>query len=290
MTSFRQLASEGLVKKKDLYRVRLQDIQIEPGFNLRFVDSDLQDHIESIYQSILNGISIPPIEVRITEESTIVVVDGHCRFYGYQKAKESGMDVEWIDALPFKGDDAERLSRMITSGQGKPLSILEMAIGYERLIDLGWDAQKIADKHGKTKQHVEQMLLLARSSIEIRQMIQDGKVAASIAISAIKKYGEHAYKVLSAQLEGAQIIGKKKVTATSIERPLPKRVVSHVVSSVESFAASLDDNTLENIAKFRDMKPERLINKRISVDASALLDLLDAQEEVEQIRNKRRGL
>jgi ParB family chromosome partitioning protein len=288
-SSLKQLAAQGELKKTDLYRARHKDLNLEPGFNLRRKGPEMDAHIESIFQTIMSGGHIPPIEVRVGEDDKIFICDGECRYRAYAKAIKAGADIEWIDVLPFKGNDADRVANMLTANQGLPFTPLEVALGYKRLVAFNWDNKKIATHHGKTTSSVEQLLVLANANTDVHNLVASGAVAAHTAIDVVRKYGEKAGEYLAAQLQTAQAKGKTKVTNSTIEgRALPKKVLSSVVSSIQSFASRLDRGTLTRIAEFEALAPEQLVGRTVEIDAAALLDLMKAKSAVDEATAKQK--
>ena len=287
MASLKQLASQGVVKKTDLYRIRPQDLKVEAGFNLRLEGQELEDHITSIFTSIMNGGDVPPIEVRVDEDDNIIVIDGHCRRRAYLKAIEAGCSIEWIDVLQFKGNDADRVAKMITSGQGKPLSPLETALGYKRLCKFGWDLDRIAKTHGRTKSHVEQLVVLAHANSDVQQLVAEGAVSAHTAIEVVRKHGEKAGAYLKDQLDTARSRGKSKVTSATIQgRALPRKIIASVVTSIDNFTARLDHRTLTAIAELHTLDPDEIKDRTIEIDAQALLEIMNANTALTEARAK----
>ncbi|MDI3258373.1 MAG: hypothetical protein QJR02_01430 [Sinobacteraceae bacterium] len=285
--TLKKLAAGGSVKKADLYRARPQDIHVEPGFNLRIPGGDLEEHIEGICTSILAGMSVPPIEVRVDDAGKMLIVDGHCRHAAYLRAISRGAEIEFIDVVPFKGNDADRVAKMIASSQGKSLSPLEAALGYKRLIAFGWDAPKIAASTGKNEGYIYALLVLANANSDVQKLVASGRVSASLAIEIIRKQGEKAGEYLIQKFgegEGAQ----SRITKRDIApRLLPRKVMTKVVSGIESFAARFE-NQIDpvQIESIRALPPEERAGRTIQVDADTMLELLSVVEAVKEAKAK----
>lgn len=285
MASLKQLAAQGVVKKTDLFRVRLNDLYVEPGFNLRTEGDDLEAHIDAIAQTIMDGGPIPPLEVRVADDGRVLVVDGHCRRRAYQKAVDAGCPIEWIDVLQFKGNDADRVAKMLTSSMGKALSPLETAMGYKRLIAFGWEPDRVAKHHGKTRTHVDQMLLLANANSDVHRMVSVGAVAAHTALDFVREHGEKAGDKIAEALEKAKAGGKSKVTAGTVNgRALPRKLLNGMVSRVESFASRIDRGLVDEL---RNLPEESLSARKVEISAADLLELIQIQEEVAKVKAKR---
>lgn len=284
MASFKSLASEGKIKKGDKFRAHINDIHEEPGFNLRSEGSDLQEHIESMCASFMAGVSLPPMEVRVSDDGRLIVVDGHCRRRAILLAISRGAEVDYVDVLPFFGNDVDRVTKMIASSQGMALKPLERSLGYKRLINFGWDEEKIASHVGMTKVHVEQLLILANANNDVHQFVADGKIAAHTAIEIVRKHGEAAGAFILAQLEHATGKGKSRVTDGTIKgKALPRKVVSHVIDSVKFFASRISPDVSVVASRYRDMQPEELDGKTVEIDAASLVALMKAKEALDAV-------
>lgn len=213
MKSFKDMARTGEVKRADVgMKMRLDDIHADPDFNVRMQGEELETHIEGIKQFILNGGTLPPLELRPREEGGATVVDGHCRREAFLRARTAGAPIEWIDIRPFYGNDADRIARIATSNEGLKLSPLETATVYKRLRGLNLEIPQIAKLVNRTPQHVGQILTLADANSDVQNMVAQGEVAASEAIKLVKKHGEKAGEEAAKLVVKAKEKGMKKVT------------------------------------------------------------------------------
>lgn len=209
MTSFKQMIQSGDIKRADAMKARLDDIHEEDGFNLREQDADFVEGISELTAYIVGGGVIPPLEVRPREEGGVWVVDGHRRRRALLAARKAGCPIEWVEIRAFTGNDADRVARIITSQEGRKLKPLEIARGYKRLKNMGLDVKDIAVMVNKTRQHIEQSLKLAEANTDVQQMVATGKVAAAVAVKAVRKHGDKAGETLSKALKDS---GKAKLS------------------------------------------------------------------------------
>lgn len=222
--SFKSLAASGAIKKTDLFRVKLDDLKVEKGFNLRLTsDPEVKEHINGMVKSLLSGTSLPPLEVRVTDDDMVVIVDGHCRHQAYLTAKAAGAGVEWIDCMPFRGNDVDRVVKMIASSQGLSLTPLQRAMGFKRLRAMGVENNTIADSVGKSTEHVRQLLMLADANSDVHAAINAGTLSAHMAIDLVQKHGEKAGEQIAKLLGKAKENGKTKVTKATASVKLPPR-------------------------------------------------------------------
>lgn len=223
--SFKQMIKDGEIKRADAMKVRLEDLHEEPGFNLRIEGEDLEWSILDLAAFIANGGQVPPLEVRPRPEGGLYVVDGHRRRRAYLSLDGRGMLPRdpsgefWVNVVPFTGNDADRVARVITSQEGRKLCDLEVADGCKRLAAFNWTPEQIAKAIGKTRQRVDQLLLLANSNSDVKQLVASGAVSGSVAVDMVRKHGEQAGKQLEGELEKAKAAGKGKVTAGTMKGP-----------------------------------------------------------------------
>lgn len=128
--SFKQMIKDGDLKRADAMKARLEDLHEEPGFNLRAEGEDLEQSIADLADYLHQGGIVPALEVRPREEGGMWVVDGHRRRRAYLKLDAEGRLPRdpngefWVPIVAFAGNDAERVLRVITSQEGRKLSLL----------------------------------------------------------------------------------------------------------------------------------------------------------------------
>lgn len=244
--SFKQMIKDGDVKRADAMKARLEDLHEEPGFNLRAEGEDLEQSIASLADYLSEGGSVPPLEVRPREDGGVWVVDGHRRRRAYLKLDSEGRlprDPEgnfWVPVIAFSGNDAERVLRVITSQEGRKLTQLELAEGYKRLIAFGWNIEQIAKKMGRSRQHVDQVLVVGNANTDVQEMIATGTVSASTAVKAVRQHGDNAGKVLGEKLKQVQSAGGSKVTPKAIRDPqVPRVILDDIHKLCKSIAEAL---------------------------------------------------
>lgn len=275
--SFKTLYQQGEIKKKDIFSVPYPKLTVEAGFNLRVDGPELEEHIESIAQAVMDGADIPPLLVRVDASGNILIVDGHCRHAAIGRAIERGAPIENVDCLPYRGNDADRVARMITSSQGKALTPLETAIGYKRLAAFGWTPDAIAGKAGKTRQHVEQLLILAHANTDVHELVASGVVSSAGAIDSVRKHGENAGAFLRAKFDDAKAAGASKLTPKAMKPwTPPAKVVAPLVESIDSFVNSLPNDARMLLTQMENAENSGALpeGQQVSVSASALLSML----------------
>ncbi len=287
MKSFKQMIKDGEIKRADAMKVRLEDLHEEPGFNLRREGEDLQESIDSLCEFILDGGQIPPLEVRPREEGGVWLVDGHRRSRALRQAVEAGYPAAdedgtlWVSVVAFTGNDADRVARVITSQEGKKLEPLELAEGYKRLRSFGWDSERIAKKVGKTRQHVDQMLMLSDANTDVQQMVAAGTVAAATAVEMVREHGDNAGTVLAGELDKAKAAGKTKVTAGTMKGPsVPRGLLDDLHSASIKLHSSLPMDARLQIDRYHRGE---IAEGSVSVDLAHLMELHLILEEAQRV-------
>jgi ParB-like chromosome segregation protein Spo0J len=183
-------------------------LEIEDGFNGRPID---KDHVRAMANGYHNGATFPPLDVRV-EDGRVIVVDGHHRREAALLAISEGCELQAVECRHFRGNDIDRIMLMVTSQQGLPMTPLQLGVQYKKLLGLGWTAQQIAGRAGKSGQHVKDCIALAETNSDVQQLVTAGKVSAKVALTTAKKHGSKAGEVLQADLKNAAAAGKSKVT------------------------------------------------------------------------------
>lgn len=294
-TSFKALAAnsaETNVKKTDLYRIPPDKLQEEEGFNARdYDDPEVIAQIESFADAYSNGRYVPPLIVRIDSGTGgIFVVEGHLRRKGANLAIERGAPIQHLDCTPFRGNDTDRVTVMLTSAQGLPLKPLGVAESYLRLTRMGLSVADISKRLCRTVTHVENMLTLATSNSDVHTMVRKGEVAATTAIEAVRKHGDKAGNFLAGKLQEAKASGKTSVKPSAIKPWVPPRkMVTTIYDSLAPVFKSLEgqDDAQALLSQAEGADAEPMEGKRIWVDAAALAKLCRAFQDAEALKLKR---
>lgn len=289
VTSFRQL--DELLKKEgyprdeqmvrnNIYIAPLRWFYVEPGYNLRTVDLD---HAEQFARSYERGAYVPPIvaELRnIDGEPRLVLRDGHHRVKGAEIAEARGARLPGLMVVEFKGNAADAVSMMIKTSEGKPLTPIQKAEGFKRLAGQLWSEKQIADQHNMSVELVERYLLLANADENLKQLVRDDKVTATVAIDVIKACranGTDALQTLLSMREDAAKNGRARPTAKEASKALGKFKITPT-QAVKTFA------TLQCIET--PLREQLQAGGRVSIpleleadDAKYLLELLQKYRE-----------
>lgn len=201
------------VKSGDLWKVPFDRLVLRDGFNVRVHDAAYHAHIRWIADSIKeNGFHVDqPFGVFIDGDE-IVVHAGHCRHAAVTLAISEGASISEVPCVSVpRGTSAEDLTVALhTSNGGKALTPLELGIVCKRLVRFGWDEKKIASRLALSVSYIGQLLSLMEAPVELRGMVQAGKIAAGTAIDLIKKHGVGAVTAANSAIGRAEAEAREK--------------------------------------------------------------------------------
>lgn len=207
-------------KSRDLWQVPIDHIQVVEGFNPRIHDAAYDAHIEDIAQSILdNGFyqdkPLAGYVATVEGEQIIYVTEGSSRLAAARRAISMGASLETLPvAVKDRSTTMEDLTIALVKGNnGKPFTPFEMSIIAKRLVSFGRDAAQVAKIMSVTPNYVDDLLLIAGAPARLREWVQSGQLAVSLAVTTMKKHGDKAVNVLAKALETAGKSGKVRASA-----------------------------------------------------------------------------
>lgn len=289
MVSLKMMAESKVngVNKVTHFKLDPSIIEVEQGFNLRFMTPARREYIDGIKKAWRAGAKFPPLAVRV-EDGRILLVDGHNRLIAILELIAEGVEILSVEAFQFAGNDADRVAHMVGTGQqGLVLSQLEQGHGFRRLQNFGWPIKRIADHIGKSDTHVEKCVMLAEADTEIQQMIVREEVSADVVIDVLRRHRSRALEVLRGLLAKAQDAGSKKVTERTVHGPtIPRNVVGKVVASLDTFYQRLPNAEREKLETLLNGNEAELEGQTVTLDAVSLKALFDAHQDVREVYAK----
>lgn len=217
-------------KRSDLFAVDPRNIMANPNFNVRIDYGD----IEQLEEQIMSGGGIKnPVRIYPAMDSNgkriadkYFLTDGYRRHKAamniYDKYGKIVMMPAIKESRGYKDED--RFIDMVLLNDGKPLTPIEEAEAYRRLLELGHTEGHIVDKVGKSAAHVNNLIKLINAPEEIKNLVHKGTISATLAVDVLRKYkGEDAVKIIQEAQENmddtAPIRGRAqgKVTKKMIE-------------------------------------------------------------------------
>ncbi len=199
--------------KSDVHKVDPRSLVITEGWNSRDETPELAEHIDMLAQSIAEVGVKKPIEVKL-EDGKLIVKDGHCRTRAAMRAIEHyKADLKTVPVISVDryASDEELILNQIISNSGKPLSTVEQARVYKKLLDMGWNQSDIAKKVGMSNGRISQILGILLLPKEILAGVTAGVISASLATSATAsaKTSGQSPEVLQALIQTASDEGRK---------------------------------------------------------------------------------
>lgn len=265
--SFRDLRNEGIVKRTDNGMfIDLDNIHIKPGFNKRIDNERTREADEDLFQFLMKGGSVPPLEVIPRDEGGVWIVEGHRRHRCYARCRDAGKPVNRIHIVQFVGDDKERLARIMTSNNQLSLSELEQAAVVKELASaFNQTVAEIAALVHKSEPTVRNLLTLAGANHDVKQMVKDGEVAPSVAVARVREFGEEAGEVLEQDKANAAAAGKTKVTRRMIAPEISVKKARRLVELV-TLAGINEDGTIKLTGELL-IEVTEIINEQREIEA-----------------------
>lgn len=249
--SFKQMTTGGVIKRTDTGMfISLNDIHVKEGFNKRDDDDRTRKADDDLYNYLMNGGTVPPLECTARDAGGVWVVEGHRRRRCYERCRDAGKPVDRIHIVPFTGNDVERLARVMTSNNQLPLTPLEQAqVVKELATTFNLTTPEIAKLVHKSAPTVEKLLTLATANHDVQQIVRAGEVSVGVAVERVREHGENAGKVLQQDRAVAAAAGKTKITKKLIAPEVSVKSARRLVELISK--AGINDKgvvTLEGLA------------------------------------------
>lgn len=170
---------------RETYNIPFEKLRVRKGFNVR---QDYGD-IPELAMSLLNDGQHTPLSGDMGTDGLYYITAGHRRYKAFEWLKKNGHPVDTVEGfINAKGTTEEdRIVSMFTENNQKPLEPVEAAICFQRLINLKWTPEQIAERVGRSVFYVNDMLILAKQPKEIQNAVQDHDITATSVIKADKK-------------------------------------------------------------------------------------------------------
>ena len=195
----------------DLYKLDPKIIQIKEGWNSReATDPQNSNHIAELAASI-KEVGVKKPLVCYMENEVVYVTDGHCRLQAVMHLIEEGVEIKTVPVIveDRHANEADRIFSQIVHNAGKPLTSLEQAKVFKRLVDLGWKQQEIAAKAGISGGRVSQLLELLILPAILQKYIIEGKASASMVLNIYKKHDQNVDETIM-ELNGAVKVAQEQ--------------------------------------------------------------------------------
>jgi ParB-like chromosome segregation protein Spo0J len=196
---------------------------IRPGNNYREMTSPaVRAHIDWLKTSIREEGVKKPIDVEFIE-GKVYLVAGECRLTAAQELRNEGWDGT-IPAFAVRGDEADILAKSIIDNAGLPPTLLEFGQAVQRLVNYGWELEKVAkyvpahvaDTPKRALQFVKDALELHQAPLAVKEAVRSGvdgvEVSPALALSATRHGRLTAPETIKEAVADAKAKGKKVAT------------------------------------------------------------------------------
>lgn len=168
----------------ELIYITFDEIHIEQDFNVRKDMGDIPGLVASI---TAEGVRVP-LRGNVHPDGGYTLTDGERRYNALKQVvlKQPTIRIPFL-LEPEGYTEEERLLDMLLTGTGgKKLNMVEEAEVIVRLLERGWKRPKVADAIGKTSQHVANCELLLTAPDDLKSMVRQGVVSATILVETIR--------------------------------------------------------------------------------------------------------
>jgi ParB family chromosome partitioning protein len=275
--SVKSAMKEAGATSRDLWYVPINEIVQLEDFNVRVKNDEYFSAVRAIADSIKENGFYPhkPIACMVIKRNgkdVLAVIDGHTRLDAAILAISEGAV---IDKLPVVTTQAgttleDAIAGLATNNSGKPLTPMALGIVCKRLVSFGWTNSKVAAKLAISVAYVGQLLQLVSAEKEIRDLVNEDKISATLAVQTMNAEGEQAAKVLQAAVETAKAAGKDKATAKHVSsskapaKPAkvtllgkaiePEKEEKEIAQTPETTVQSGQESTTETLTPFDALK------------------------------------
>ena len=221
--------------------------------------------IEELAQSIEKHGLIQPILVRSLGDSMYEIIAGERRWRAAQKAQ-----LHEVPVVIREIDDQTALEiGLIENLQREDLNPIDESRALKQLIDtFNYSQEEVAEKVGKSRPYVSNMLRLAELAPEVAGMVEDGELSAGHA-RALLGLDKHA------QTELAEKIVKQHLNVRQAEQLAGSAKGSPVKHKMKKLGGKIEKAAAKEDKDLNTLSLEREISNVIGMNVS--IDMVDTQ-------------
>jgi ParB/RepB/Spo0J family partition protein len=158
------------------------ELVIRPGHNPR-ERFDIDELVESIRQ---NGV-VTAIRAYLLKDGTLEVIDGERRTRASKQLRQEGIDLTVpVVVEKLQLNEAELLIQAIVANDSMPLTEMEEARAYKRLINYGKNQTEIGRLVGRSSAHISNRLQLLGAEPIVQAALDNGAVNVSEVMAALR--------------------------------------------------------------------------------------------------------
>ncbi|EOZ7477690.1 ParB N-terminal domain-containing protein [Enterobacter hormaechei] len=264
--SFKQMTKSGVIKRTDTGMfINLDNIHVREGFNIREDDERTRLANDDLFDYLMNGGVVPPIEVVPRDEGGVYIVEGHRRHLAYQRCRDAGKPVNRIHIMPFYGNDLKQKARIFTSASQLSLSPIDQINGIRDFAPFNLTPAEIAKEIHKSVAWVEKLIALSNANHDVQKAVKAGEVSVDVAIDRVKEFGEKAGEVLQKDKASAAAKGKKKVTRSVIAPEISVKKARRLVELIS--LAGISDTGVISLEGLAHAEASQIIDEHKAIAA-----------------------
>lgn len=187
MTTLRKLSADSKssgVKRANSFTVDFSRLVIKPEHNIRY--SEITDEsVVDLVDAYKKGLPIPPIVVSIID-GQLLVQAGNRRHKALSQLQNLP-EFQRVEIKEVSLSDSEAIAFMFGENSGKTLTPVDMSKGCRDLKNLGLDVHSIAELLNFSESKVQYYLVISNMSDEVKQAIEENKIAADLAAEIFRK-------------------------------------------------------------------------------------------------------
>lgn len=241
----RDIVRQNTQRGEEVVKIEIGKVSTREGFNVRTDYGNLQELADSILE---NGQAVPA-RVDALADGTFLLTDGHRRFEACKILEGRGHEVLFKAIVNSnKTTEEERILQMFTTQDNKPLLPIEVAELLKRMVNLGHDQTSIAKKIGKSITYVSQMISVANESVEVKNLVREGKITTS-AVLKVKSQ-------VASQTERTEMIKQavvksegKKITDEDVTNKKANKVMELAVAICNKYELTGEIGEVEKMIK-----------------------------------------
>lgn len=269
-------------QKTDLLWIDPRLIRVVEDFNTRIDYHDMDGLEQSI---VANGVKKPLQGYK--EGDFYFLIDGARRHKAVMSAIAKGYEIARVPFMSGKKTTIEeRTLAIILSNDGEPLTPLELGITYQRLLSFGMTQTEIARRTGKTQAHISSMIMVAGSGSEVKTMISNGDVSATLVAEVKNKIkdvdqAEEIIKKAVQKKKSADTTQKSTDTTQKSTKVTKKDLIEFFPPQETYTAAEVHLLLKQQIRACSDMVPILTLKERI-LQTKVLMELTPVEQPQEE--------
>jgi len=187
-----------------------RDLSLNPE-NERTYRADAPENV-ALRQSIRAQGVLQPLRIY----SDGVVEDGNRRLYNIQILLNEGVEIKEVPAVLVErpATEAEGVILRLNLNEAQQFAPLEQGRAFAKLRAAGMNDVQIANATGFKSMHVGNMLTLHNASETIHQLVDEGKISATMAVTVLRAHGE---EMIHRMVDFALSQGKAKATERHLD-------------------------------------------------------------------------